>query len=333
MQNKLAPNDELLTVAEHGARDTEYLRLDIAATLFPKSNQGISEEMLAAIRRDSQAVIRSLSAAINGGGVLAVDAIGRDDQRMLHDGSALLEFLYGRYCFARLEKKLAMESDIPLSQTLPALLLSDADHHIADCGQIILAVSGMMRRGATPEWNELPADLLHQLCWRIVAMSEHKEGQNGDDTGSDRLRANAHNLLSNYSESQRLSVAAQKFIHLSGNRYAEEKNDVARSGLAIFIAKLASKLDLSANHIVQLIGSSSLCVFAVLQRAAGIDKIQAMANIHLLYGFDLTPHDITLFDQGYTELSEEQAQKTVTGWHIIRMQKTAFGDDLSDYPS
>jgi len=202
---------------------------------------------------------------------------------------------------------------------------------------VILAASGMMRRGALPAWNELPADLLHQLCWRIVAMLEEKHSRGGDitadQTESDQLRSNAHILLANYSESLHLPVAAEKFIHLSGNRFASDTDDVAHCGLAIFVAGLADRLKIDASHIVQLLGATSLCVFAVLQRAANIDKIQAMANIHLLYGFDLTPHDIALFEQGYIEISMEQAQKAVTGWHIIRMQKTGSGNDFSDYYS
>jgi len=315
---------DLLDVAEQNVRDCEFLRADLAAMLFPQSKQRLSEEMLAFIRRDSLSLSTGLAKDISGDGDVADHVTDLAKQRRFSADPALLEFFIARYSSCRLEKRLYANGDIAMSETLPARLLTEPDHHIAECGQIILATSGLRRRGGAAHWAELPSDLLHQAVWRMVADLESVRGDQ-----SELIRANAQKLLAGHAESHQVHVAAQKFLHLSGGRYDNDLDDVGKSGLAIFVARISDKLKLTADHVLRLIDAPSLSACAILQRGLNIDEEQAMKNICLLYGFDLTPRDIGLFEKGYCQITPEQAAQAALGWHIERLQRRPNGAGLA----
>lgn len=310
------PDAELLTVADMNARDCEFLRADLSALAFPQSKQIPSEEMLAFIRRDAQRLLSSLIAAIS------KDADAQplsDDAAMMRTffaDPALLEFLISRHAWCELEKKLEANSDTPLSQTLPARLLVDTNQHIADSAQTILAASNLRRRGAPSDWTELPGELLHRAVWRLVALLEAQPGGNSED-----YRKAAQALLVGYSEQQQPENAAAKFLHLTGGTYDKQVGDLSFAGLAIFIAAICDRLKLTAGHTAQLLSAPSFGVFAVIQRGIDIPQEQAIANIFLLHGFDLTPSDIALFENGYSAISPEDAAQAALGWHIARVQR------------
>ncbi len=310
------PDAELLAVADMNARDCEFLRADLPVLAFPQSKQRPSEEMLAFIRRDAQHLLSDLIAAISqdADAQLLSDEAGA--MRTFFADPTLLELLISRYAWCELEKKLDANSDTPLSQTLPARLLVDANQHIADSAQTILAASNLRRRGAPGEWTELPGELLHRAVWRLVALLEAQL-----DSDSEGYRKAAQTLLADYSEQQRPESAAAKFLHLTGGAYDKQVSDLSFAGLAIFIAAICDRLKLTAGHTAQLLSAPSFGVFAVIQRALNIPQELAIANIYLLHGFDLTPSDIALFENGYPSIAPEDAAQAALGWHIARVQR------------
>lgn len=315
MQIDTGPVVDLITVAENNVRDCEFLRADLASVIFPQSNQPVSEEMLAFVRRDNLAIVTGIARAICGDAHLPKNITDRERLRHFSTDPALLEFFIARYAACRLEKRLSANNDIPLSQSLPARLLAEPDHNIAECGQIILAASGFRRRGGAAEWAELPSEILHQIVWRMVADLE-----NMGVGEREANRTNAQKMLADHSESYQADVAAKKFLHLAEDRFSDELNDIGKSGLALFIAKISMQLKLAPNHILRLIDGPSLSACAIFQRGLDIPEELAMQNICLLYGFELTPHDITLFEQGYSQITQEQAAQAALGWHIDRLQ-------------
>jgi len=311
------PDAELIAAAHTNARDCELLRADMAATLFPQSAQKPTEAMLAFIRRDARAIYDGLANALTHEDH-AAPGLSADVRKFFSD-PALLEFLMSRHAYCELEKKLAANKDIPLSQTLAARLLGVADHNLAECGQAIVAASGPLRRGSAAGWQELPAELLHRAVWRMVSLLETDQVSQSEDDNNE-LRVTARHLLANCSPEQQLETSARKFLTLANELYADQQQDLGTAGPAIFCAALAAKLQMNFAHILRLLAAPSFSAFAILQRAAAIPQDRAMANIFLLHGFDLTPADVLMFETGYAQLSADVAAEVAFGWHIARLQ-------------
>jgi len=185
--------------------------------------------------------------------------------------------------------------------------LVSADHNIAEAAQTLLAVSSLNRRNSDLEWRSLPPELLHNICWRII--SERNSAEKNAE------RQKAQQLLASYDEGQTAAAAARKLTHLLAGSYSEERQTVSKAGLELFVAALADATSLDQDQIYRLLDLQSISPFAVIQRAASLDAVQAMENIRLLFGFDqLTPRDINLFESGYASLAVEDARASVLLW-------------------
>ncbi|MEE9433990.1 MAG: hypothetical protein V3V15_07095 [Sphingorhabdus sp.] len=314
MRNLPGQMDDLMEVASFHARDSQLLCADVAAMIFPRAYFPASDELLADISANIIQLVQMLEQEITANEVANSPSPPLLDRSAHLRDPALIDFMLARQAERRLEKRLSAKSDIALSATLPARLLTNASHEIAEAAQTILAATSLNRRSAALEWRRLPPELLHALCWRIVA-AVHPE--RSDET--DQFRQNAQKMLACYDEGATTGNAVRKLLHMLGSDYADEIGNAEKAGLALFVGNLAASLRLAEDHVLQLIDRPSIAAFALLQRAAGSDFDPAMENIRLLYGFDtLTPRDITLFEDGFAALSLEDARRVVAEWQVAR---------------
>ena len=308
MHDSFGQYDDLLQVAGAYARDSVSLRSDVAAMIFPRAFTPPSEALIADISNKFSQLIADIEQEISREGAAVSSALPALLQSGLQRDPALLDFLLARNAEQQLEMRLAKNSDISLSETLPAVLLASADHNIAEAAQTLLAISSLNRRKASLKWRSLPPELLHRLCWRIVSAL---------DTGDKEAeRQKVQDLLSSYSENQTAANAARKLTHMLGDEHQADKQSAAKAGLALFVAGLADVTFLSQDQICRLLDLPSISPFAVIQRAAEFRAEAAMENIRSLFGFDqLTPRDINLFESGFNSLSIEDAKAAVSMWH------------------
>ena len=190
---------------------------------------------------------------------------------------------------ARLEEKLATST-----RHLPAQLLNHPDPNVAEAAQTLLAADSLYRRARGYSYQALRPELLHQLCWRLVAAIEVDNGKRDI-----AVIASARALLSEYDEGRTAQAAALKLSHFLGNERRSDLLDPNTAGLHLFVAHIANELEIDQDHVFQLIDIGSSAPFVIMLRAVGIDAERAMAIIYLFKTFALTPRDIGLFDRGF----------------------------------
>ncbi len=329
MQNRPEQLDGLLDAASFHARDNERLCADVAAMLFPRAENPPSEKMLAEITAQLTHIAVSLEREIRG-------TSSADDAPtsflpglgFQHD-PALVDFLIARHAERQIEARLMANSDVMLADTLPARLLADGHHEIAEAAQAILVNSSMNRRRGKLDWSALPPEQLHMLSWRVVASVQRAVPDSGDSA-----RSKVQTLLTRYDEAAVAGNPARKMLHLIGTSFDDELCDAANAGLALFVAHLAASLKLDEDHILQLIDRPSIAAFAVIQKAAGLKADQAMQNLRLLFGFDrLTPRDIALFEGGFDALKRDDAVGEVKNWRTSRDEYLATSRPGQTWPS
>jgi hypothetical protein len=79
-----------------------------------------------------------------------------------------------------------------------------------------------------------------------------------------------------------------------------------------------------------LIDTHSSAPFVTVLKAHNIKREDAMAALILLKGFDLTPREISVFDEGYHNLSQEEARAEIERWAIERAAYLAFSGQATE---
>lgn len=328
-----ANNDDLLIVAAHFARDISAQCRDVSTMIFPLGHRMPSEQMIFAAAAKLRLIVKGIEAALTGRDDTVSDKRDSDPESwnlLVQSGflkeSALIDFVLARHAEGRLNVALASRAQISVAEQLPAILLSEGDAVIADTAQALLASESLLRYSPQLLYRELLPEYLHLLVWRIVAVLQVIWG----DRNADHI-ARAKSLLAAHDESQSGRVAARKLVHFLPTRFAGDALDPEKAGLAVFVAALSVETTLEHDHILRLIDGYSIAPLAALLRYSRLDRQQAMAVICLFKGFDLTPHDITVFDENYERLDRDMVRAAMADWAAERLKfLTIPADDLSN---
>lgn len=310
------PNNQMNIMSVGGlhARDVHALCNDVASMIFPTAVSPPTEAMISAVTGKMVGLISDIEAHLceeeTG------DASGMPQTWSLLAKSGFLrernivDFVLARVSEDRLEQKL--EGSKP---QLPARLLDHPDPNVAEAAQSLLAADSLHRRAQRFSYQALRPELLHQLCWRIVAALEVAQGQRNS-----HVIANARTLLSGYDEGRTAAAAARKIVHFLEDDRRAELMDPNLAGVQLFIAHLANKLAIEQDHILHLIDINSSMPFAIMLRALGWNAEQAMATIYQFKGFALTPRDIGIFNADFERLQPIEALVEVRKWAQLRTQ-------------
>jgi hypothetical protein len=319
----LCPSEELLSVAANHVSDGHLLCADVSAMVFPRSTHAPTEEMISAVSLKLRSIVCGIENILRDTNNEAKDAEAISWRLLARSGflrePALIDFVLARYAEDRLSARLAISREIDLVDQLPARLLASAEPVLASAAQILLASNSMLKNPSRRLHYEMNAELLHQTCWRIAASLQVEMGQK-DET----VIANARKLLANHDENQSVNTAARKAVHFLEGKHQEDCANPAKAGLALFVALIASKTGLEQDHIMQLIAGPNSAALAVMLRVIDLHRDAAMAVICLFKGFELTPREISLFDNYYDVLDIDTARKAVEKWSLSRAQFLAF---------
>jgi hypothetical protein len=310
--------EDLLTAGAMHARDVHALCGDVAAMVFPSAITPPTEATISAVTGKLVAVVSDIEVKLHGndrsgsGGfpstwrLLAQSVFLRE--------ADLIDFMLARVAEDRLEAK------IPASAVqLPVQLLDNADPTLADAAQALLAADSLHRRVRGFTYQALRAELLHQLCWRVVAAIEVELGERDH-----QVVANARRLLADYDEGQTAQAAAHKLTHFMGDSWDAQLRDPNIAGLQLYVAHFANKLAIDQDQVLQLIELAASAPLAIMLRAVGYDAEQAMAVIYQFKGFGLTPRDIALFEYGFDRLDQNTAHAEVGRWAYERSKYLSF---------
>lgn len=305
----------LIAAASAHARDAQDYAQDISAILFPRSIVSPSEEMVSALRTKMLALVSGIEAALTGQTVQPTGQLPQSWPMLSRSGflgeADLVDFMLARVAEDRIEKCLATgEYETPAS--LLVALAGSEDAQIADAAKSLLAADSLHRHARGHSHHGLKPEILHRLCWRVVAALEVASGVREASAVE-----NARVLLDQYDEAKTAEASARRLMHLlgpaGGNFLAVEQ-----AGLHLFIASMASTLGMEPDHILRLIDGASAAPLTMMLRARGVSPDAALALIYQMKGFSLTPQDIHLFENGYSLLDRDEALAEIRQWSSER---------------
>ncbi len=308
----------LLSVGAENARDIHALCNDVAAMVFPSAIYPATEATISAVTAKLVAIVSDIENRVESDDGAAADNMPATWSLLARSGFLrepdLIDFVLARVAEDRLESQIGGSAS-----QLAATLLNHDDANVAQAAQNLLAADSLHRRTRGQSYLALRPELLHQLCWRVVAASEVGNGER-DPSVVARARA----LLSGYDEGQTAQAAAHKLTHFVAQEYREELSDPEGASLHLYVANLATILHIDHDHVLRLIDSRSSAPLAIMLRAVGCEPEKAMSIIYLFNGFSLTPRDIDMFDRDYAALAQDIAQAEVRRWGYARTQYLAF---------
>jgi hypothetical protein len=318
VDRSLGQNDDLLSIAVLHARDIDALCTDVAAIIFPTAMQSPTDAVISAVSMKLLQLVSDIESRVLD---KAIEPNARPTTWPLLAQSGflreadLVDFALARVSEDRLDAKLGASQGM-----LPVELLDHADGNVADAAQLLLAADSLHRRSRGRSFLTLPPELLHKLCWRIVAALEVSHGRRS----SGNIEA-ARDIIAGYDEAQTSVSAARKIVHFIGDEYAGELLDPSRSGLHLFVATLSAQIGLDHDHILRLADCGSAAPLAVVLVAAGLSKEHARANLVLLRGETLTSREAAIFDTSYDLIDRQTAVTTIASWSVARSSYLALG--------
>lgn len=307
-------NEDLLTVATAHARDVDALCLDVAAIIFPSAMHSPSEATISAVSVKLLQIVRDIEVKLAGETrepktwpLLVRSGFLRD--------TALVDFAMARVAEDRLHER--------LGNGQPAFvngLLDHPDNNVAEAAQILLAADSLHLRAQGRTYLNLPPELLHKSCWRVVAALEVSQGERSDEV----IQA-AHGLIGSYNEAHTAPAAARKIIHFLGDDMRSDLLDPHKIGVHLFVAQLSGKLNLEHDHILRIMDFESAFGFMVMLAAIGLAKRDALHILLDLRSATLTQREASLFEASYEGIRPHVALDTVASWSASRLSLLTFG--------
>lgn len=317
MEQATGRTDDLLSVGARYALDTHALCQDVANVIFPTAIIPPTDATISAVTSKLVQLVADIERRLTGEAefpqqpaswpLLAQSGLLRETD--------LVDFVLARAAEDRLEARIELAK--------PSLLLQLLDHpdgEVAEAAQMLFAADSLQRQARGNSYMALPAELLHKLCWRIIAALEVRSGKRSTET-----IATGRALLAGYDEAQSVKAAARKIVHFIGEAQQEQLLQPEIAGLHLHVAEISAALNLEHDHVLRLIGAGSSATYSVLLSALGVTKQKAAASIMLMRGEALTPREAGAFDSGYTTLDREQARAEIGRWAVARAQYLAFG--------
>jgi hypothetical protein len=316
LETSVGQHDNLIEVGAEYAGDIHALCADVSAIIFPSALVPASEATITEVSSRLRQLVSDVEAQL-----LSADrqAPPKTWKMLARSGFLrepdLVDFTLSRVAEDRLEAQLG---DDAMSKARGLLDHPDAD--VAEAAQSLLAAKSLHRFGAGRTFLALPAEMLHKLCWRVVAASEVIGG-----VRQPQIVAAARSVIDQYSEANRAQAAAGKIVHLMGVEERRTLLDPKAAGLDTHVAGLSAALGIDYDHVLQLIDAGSSAPYAVALKALDVPKTQAIEAIITLRSDKVTPRDAGIFDAGYDGLDKDIAKAAIDNWAAARASFLAFG--------
>ncbi len=308
-------NDTLLKVGADYARDIHALCADVSAAIFPSAIVPPSDAMINAASSKLLQIVGDIETRLlpsyRQGLPQTWEMLARSG--FLREAE-LIDFILARVA----EDRLSAREDG--SATLVERLLDHADGGIADTAQMLLAAESLHRLAAGNAHLGMPAELLHKTVWRVVAALEVIHGSRQQE-----VVIAARTVIADYTEANRIQAAARKIVHFMDISKQQELLDPKISGLHLHVAAISALLDFEHDHALRLIDASSPAPYAILLKASGVSKADAIGAIFLLRGDTLSSREAGIIDSGYDLLDAPSARAETSRWAAARAHYLAFG--------
>jgi hypothetical protein len=310
----LGPQDDLLSIARVHARDVDALCQDVASIIFPSAVHTPSEATISAVSvkllqivRDIEARLQEASPKSMSGPLLARSGFLRETE--------IVDFALARVA----EDNLMARLGGGFSQ-LAVALLDHADRNVIEAAQALLAADSLQLRSQGRSYLTLPPEILHKMCWRIVAALELLSGSR-----SDKIINNARALIASYDEAQTAAASARKIVHFLSDEGRVSLSNPHYAGIHLFVTHLSAELNIGHDHILRLIDFESAFPMMVMLAAADLPKHAALQTMVDLRSQMLSAREAALFEAEYTHFAPETARQQLSDWSSARSLFLSFG--------
>jgi hypothetical protein len=199
-------------------------------------------------------------------------------------------------------------------------LLDHADTNLAEAAQALLAADSLQLRSQGRSYLTLPPEMLHKMCWRIVAALELLSGSQ-----SDTIIHNARALIATYDEAQTAPASARKIVHFLGGKDRAALSNPHYAGIHLFVGHLSADLIIGHDHILRLIDFESAFPMMVMLAAAGFPKHAALQTMIDLRPQILSAREAALFEADYAHFIPKIARQQLSDWSSARSLYLSYG--------
>lgn len=283
------------------ARAAQALRDDLLAVLFPHGDLPPTEFLQTQVKLKLLALVNGIESRLNG------NRTEKEQQswEMLSRAGflrepALVHFALARLAEERIADHMVHAGVSPLAQ-LPAELLGHENGRLAELAKQLLQAE---RWSADSDlYRRLDSEVLHQLCWRIVAVRQRQ-----DPAISDEVLAAARELLA--AQAKDVALVARKLVFFLGPEHRQALDDPGRAGLHLFVAALSQENGVNPDLLYRMIDDTSVAPLLLLLRARGIPAWGVPSIAKTLRGADRSQFD----DRVYDQIDPIQARIAVAEW-------------------
>lgn len=302
----------MLDAATASANDAQMLCEDIAQQLFPRAQRAPSEAILASTRLILQNLVQAIEAKLGISSDVATplswDMLSRSG--LLRE-AALLEFALARMAEHHISQRVETGGAAFLTQ-LPNRLLESDDPLVAECARkLLIAQNAAQIRSPESFLRQLPADVLHLLVWRVVAVFQMDGSRSAGN-----LIASGNQLLAAHDEAAAVHATAAKLVYFLPEEERGSLLNPKDCGLALYASGLAHDYRLPHDRILRFIDEQDVAPLLLMLRGRGHEAQAALAIVQHLRGRRSDDHLLPDLLVQYEALDPEAARSEVLGWRL-----------------
>ena len=285
---------------------------DLVQLLFPRVEHAPSEATQSAVRLLLQRLVRGIEQGL---GISQESSIPKSWDILCRSGllreQALVEFALARIAEEQISSRIN-DGKPEIFNQIAAQLLSCKDTVLAQAARnLLIAESAIERQTAESLLLQMPAELLHMILWRVVAVFQ----SGAVDGGSDYVKR-GNVLLSAHDESLTAGATAAKLVYFLPDDIRPDLNDPLRAGLSLYVGGLAWEFRLSHDRVLRFIDEEPVAPLLVLLRARGTDAQSAISISLYLRGERADDYRLPILLAQYEAIDAELARSTILQWRL-----------------
>lgn len=255
----IANPDNCVAMATGQVRAAQALRDDLLAALFPHSGSAPSELLQSRVKLKLKLLTFGIERALLKSGPEQHQSWNTLSESGLLREGALVDFALSRIAEDKLQNALqSVVKSSALSQ-LPVILLGHSNERLAAIARTLLHAEHVAATDDAILYHRLDSELLHLLCWRVVAaLLECKAAD------TDTLSNAANALLAEHHSRLNPLAIARKVVFFLGSEYRVSMRDPRSSGLLLFVAWMDRDYNLGCDFILRLIGGGHVAPLLLL---------------------------------------------------------------------
>ncbi len=294
--------DSIRDVAERRVDAAYALRSDLLDVLFPRGGEAPPEMLQAQVRLVLQSLVRAIECALLGERHRSAKSWEALSSAGLLREPGLIDFALARIAERNVRQRCIENDPAALfSQLAPHLLAGDSER-LVELAQALLAADQVRSANDDRLFARLPTDLLHRLCWRIVA------ALNSDGIDPALLASAKAFLAADHHKDDPIALAG-KLCFFLGPDYRATLLNPQRAGLSLFVSALSRESGLDCDALLRILDDSAPEPAMLLARATGLNE-EAASNFFAL--LRCRPSEPAL--EAYRALDPVEARMTVAKW-------------------